>query len=163
MLVCDLLEQQRCVRSNDPRRIACWIDCSIGVRTDRRTLPLVLLACLLACLCGAICSPEALAQRAIPRTTWDEKTSQDPRPDLSGLLDTPEQTNPAPPSDAPVDAELAKIVQFCAGEHNGGHTHTAVIIQQRHIQIKSQGGDGPTNSVVRSRLPLQPLNTKHLC
>lgn len=121
MLVCDLLEQQRFVRSKDPRRIACWIARKIarkiGSRTDLRTLPLVLLACLLACLCGAICSPEALAQRAIPRTTWDEKTSQDPRPDLPGLSDTselsdtPGQTNPVPPSDLPSDAELAKRTQ----------------------------------------------------
>ena len=121
MLVCDLLEQQRFVRSKDPRRIACWIARKIarkiGSRTDLRTLPLVLLACLLACLCGAICSPEALAQRAIPRTTWDEKTSQDPRPDLPGLSgtsgpsDTPGQTNPVPPSDLPGDAELAKRTQ----------------------------------------------------
>lgn len=107
MLVCDLLEQQRFVRLTDPRRIACWIYSWACMRMDCRSLLLV----LLACQCGAICSPEALAQRAIPRTTWDEKTSQDPRPDLPGLLDSPEQTNPTTPSDPLVDAELAKRTQ----------------------------------------------------
>ena len=111
MSVCDLLERQRFVRLTDPSRIASWIYrwiCnSIYKKIHRWTLLLV----LLACLCGAICSPEALAQRAIPRTTWDEKTNQDPRPDLPGLLDNPEQSNPATPSDPPVDAELAKRTQ----------------------------------------------------